>query len=242
MAKDREKIAWLPGLATALAIVSCYGTTLLIGALSALGISVAINERAWAGAISVFAGLAAILIWASGRRRRVFGPTLLAAAGLGFVLWAMYGTYSRVVEVAGFALLVAATLWDARSRSTAQEVQRNVGWVEPPDLASRLDRDPKPLVLDVRGADEFMGELGHIRGARNIPSSEMPSRLAELTPFQASEVVLVCKTQMRSAKAAELLREAGFGRVAVLRGGMVEWARQGRPVDPAPSARQGALP
>ncbi len=126
MANNGGKIAWLPGLATALAIVSCYGTTLLIGLLSALGISVAINERAWAGAISVFAGLATILIGASGRRRRALGPTLVAAAGLGLVLWAMYGAYSRLVEVAGFALLVAATLWDARSRSIARDAQADV--------------------------------------------------------------------------------------------------------------------
>lgn len=105
-----------------------------------------------------------------------------------------------------------------------------VGWIEVAELAARLKRAPRPLIVDVRGADEFTGELGHIEGARNVTLADLPQRLADLRPFMADEVVLVCKTQMRSAKAAELLTQAGFGRVAVLRGGMVEWVRQQLPI------------
>jgi hypothetical protein len=39
--------SWLPGAATALAIISCYGTALLVGLLSLLGISLVIDPRAW---------------------------------------------------------------------------------------------------------------------------------------------------------------------------------------------------
>ncbi|MGH7226186.1 MAG: MerC domain-containing protein [Gemmataceae bacterium] len=116
MAIHRSKISWLPGAATALAIVSCYGTALLTGLLSMLGVSMVINEGAWAGAISLFAGLAVAFIGASGRRQRIFGPTVISTAGLAFILWAMYGAYSRIVEFVGFALLVTATLWDLRLR------------------------------------------------------------------------------------------------------------------------------
>jgi len=37
------------------------------------------------------------------------------------------------------------------------------------------------------------------------------------------DAALVCRTDKRSAKAAELLGAAGFGRVVVLRGGMTLW-------------------
>lgn len=104
-----------------------------------------------------------------------------------------------------------------------------VGWIEVLDLAARLERAPRPVVIDVRGGDEFTGELGHIEGARNVALADLPRRLADLRPFMADEVVLVCKTQVRSAKAAELLMQAGFERVTVLRGGMAEWVRQQRP-------------
>ena len=103
-----------------------------------------------------------------------------------------------------------------------------VAWIEVRDLAARLERAPRLVVIDVRGGDEFTGELGHIEGARNVALADLPRQLANLRPFMADEVVLGCKTQMRSAKAAELLTQAGFDRVAVLRGGMADWARQQR--------------
>lgn len=114
-----------------------------------------------------------------------------------------------------------------RTRDAAAE---SVRWVEAPDLAGRLQRDPRPLVVDVRGADEFTGELGHIEEAQNVPVAELPGRLAELAPHRDHDIVLVCKTHMRSANAAVLLHDAGFGRVSVLRGGMMEWVRQRQPV------------
>lgn len=125
MANERGKISWLPGAATALAIVSCYGTTLLIGLLSMLGVSMAINERAWAGAISASAGLAVAFIGISGLRRHSFGPAVIATIGLIVILWAMYGDYSRLVELVGFALLVSATFWDLRLSRRRRSVDKS---------------------------------------------------------------------------------------------------------------------
>ena len=116
--RDGSKTAWFPGAATALAIFSCYGTTVLIGLLSLLGISVAVDKRAWAGAIGVFSLLAAIAIAVSYRRHRVIGPPISAAIGFALILWVMYSSYSSVIEILGFAFLVAATLWDWRARSS----------------------------------------------------------------------------------------------------------------------------
>ena len=41
--------------------------------------------------------------------------------------------------------------------------------------------------------------------------------------FEQRPLILVCHTDKRSAKAAALLSAAGFGRVEVLGGGMVQW-------------------
>ena len=231
MRDGSSKTLWLPGAATALAIISCYGTTLLIGLLSLLGISLAVDERAWAGAIGVFSVLAAIAIAVSYRRHRVIGPTISAAFGLALILWVMYGSYNGVIELLGFAFLVAATLWDWRARSSLPAVADDVSWIEASDLANRLNRDPALTVVDVRAENEFTGELGHLRGARNIPLAELPYRIGELAPFKEHELALVCRTQMRSAKAAPTLSSAGFRKVAVLRGGMVEWNRRQLPLE-----------
>jgi len=220
---------WLPGAATALAALSCYGTTAAIALLSALGVSIAVDGRIWAGAISLFAAAAAIATAAGYRRHRAIGPSLLAAGGLAAILWAMYGSYSGVIELAGFLALAAAAAWDWRSRAARPAAADDVVWIEPDAVFAARGRGG-PKLIDVRGPDEFGGELGHIEGAMNIPLDALPGRLTELASFRNESLALVCRTQMRSAKAAGLLREAGFPRVSVLRGGMQEWNRRGLPI------------
>jgi uncharacterized membrane protein YdjX (TVP38/TMEM64 family)/rhodanese-related sulfurtransferase len=103
-------------------------------------------------------------------------------------------------------------------------------WVEVTDLKRRLDAGEPITVVDVRGPDEFMGPLGHIREARNLPVDELHDRVAELEHLDQSPVILVCRTDKRSARAATILRGAGFAHVAVLRGGMEQWNRAGLPI------------
>ena len=95
-------------------------------------------------------------------------------------------------------------------------------WIEAGALRDRLGRGERPLILDVRGPDEFDGPLGHIEGARNLPLPELPRRMAEIGR-EAGSVVVVCLTDKRSSQAAALLAEAGIRDVAVLRGGMRAW-------------------
>jgi rhodanese-related sulfurtransferase len=78
------------------------------------------------------------------------------------------------------------------------------------------------LVIDVRGPDEFIGPLGHIDSARNIPLDKIHTETVDLLG-ERRPLVLVCHTDRRSAAAAEHLRRAGGSEVAVLRGGMVAW-------------------
>jgi rhodanese-related sulfurtransferase len=83
----------------------------------------------------------------------------------------------------------------------------------------------------MRGPDEFDGPLGHIPAARNIVLSQLSSELQSLSGFKQTPVVFVCKTDRRSAKAAQLLMDSGFEQVSVLRGGMEYWQRSGYPVE-----------
>lgn len=103
-------------------------------------------------------------------------------------------------------------------------------WIDSSALADRL-RDGGITIVDVRGPDEFTGPLGHIEAALNIPLSELPDRLTEINAFQARPVILVCRTDKRSASAAAMLGAAGFSDVSVLRGGMEQWNRDGRPIE-----------
>lgn len=228
--RDGGRAGWLPGAATVLAIVSCYGTAAALTLVSLLGISIAIDERVWAGVIALFAALSVVAIAMSYRHHRKVGPVALAGLGLALILWVMYGSYNRVLELVGFSLLAAATVWDWKARASPRDTRTGVCWIAVESLAARLHEEPKPIIVDVRGSDEFAGELGHLRSARNLPLGDLAQRITKLTPFKEQEVVLVCRTQMRSAQAGSLLGQAGFGKVTVLRGGMLEWVRQGLPV------------
>jgi rhodanese-related sulfurtransferase len=99
-------------------------------------------------------------------------------------------------------------------------------WIEPAALATRLEEDDAPLILDVRGSDEFTGPLGHVRQATNIPLTELPAHLPDLARENRS-VVVVCKTDRRSSTAAQQLQNAGLSDVSVLGGGMERWRVHG---------------
>lgn len=120
MSFNRSKLDWLPGLASALSIATCYGTLVAVTILSTLGIAIAIDERIWAGAIVAFAALAVAGIALGSWRHRYPWPLLLALTGAGAIAYAMYGQYDRLIELSGFALLCLAAFWDWRLRRTAK--------------------------------------------------------------------------------------------------------------------------
>jgi adenylyltransferase/sulfurtransferase len=97
--------------------------------------------------------------------------------------------------------------------------------IEPAELRRRLDAGEPLEILDVREPHEWAA--GHLEGARLVPLGSLGERLHELDPDRLH--VLQCRSGARSARAAALLREAGFARVVNLRGGLVAWKRD---VDP----------
>ena len=99
------------------------------------------------------------------------------------------------------------------------------------ELKQRLDNEEELLVLDVRSAEEFVGELRHIAGASNIPLGELAQKLAELTGYRQIPIMTLCRTDKRSAKAARLLVQKGFADVHVIEGGMTDWNEKGYPVE-----------
>jgi len=91
------------------------------------------------------------------------------------------------------------------------------------ELKKFIDTGEDILVLDVRSAEDFTGEQGHIAEATNVPLEELSSRLAELGDYEEKPIIIVCRTDRRSAKAAQLLARQGFADVHVARGGMTDW-------------------
>ena len=95
------------------------------------------------------------------------------------------------------------------------------------ELAERLERDPPPLVLDVRPAAEFL--TGHVPGAVSVPPDELATRVRRL-PIDA-DVVAYCRGAfcVYADDAVRVLCKDGR-RAARLEDGFPEWRRAGLPV------------
>ena len=94
------------------------------------------------------------------------------------------------------------------------------------ELADRLARGERPLLLDVRERDEHA--ICRLPDSLLIPMSELPARYDELDPDV--ETIVYCHHGIRSAHVIAHLMGRGFERLVNLRGGIDAWSRD---VDPA---------
>ena len=94
------------------------------------------------------------------------------------------------------------------------------------DLKQRLDRGDPIFVLDVREPHEY--QICSLPDTVLIPLGDLPKRVNELN--SADDIVVHCKSGMRSAKAVDFLKKAGFRKVKNLKGGILAWSDR---VDPS---------
>jgi rhodanese-related sulfurtransferase len=105
-----------------------------------------------------------------------------------------------------------------------------------------MENDKDYIYLDVRSVPEF--EAGHPRGAINIPILHFSPGLGmqpnqdfhavvEANIQKDAKIAIGCKTGARSARACELLSQAGYTNLANVRGGFVgAMDNYGRIVEP----------
>ena len=95
-----------------------------------------------------------------------------------------------------------------------------VGGVSAAELRRLLEDDVPPALLDVR--EDIEVALEPMEGARHIPLREVTARMDELDPGRLT--VVVCAAGVRSVRAIESLKAAGYpGRLLSLEGGMRAW-------------------
>lgn len=82
------------------------------------------------------------------------------------------------------------------------------------------------VLLDVRSREEFKN--GHAPRARNLPLDQLSDRAREIPAGR--QVLAVCQSGGRSARATALLRDKGYD-VLDVQGGMSAWQRAGLPVE-----------
>lgn len=94
--------------------------------------------------------------------------------------------------------------------------------VEANEVSARYHQEKDRYIwVDVRTPEEY--EEGHIPGALHIPHDQMGQRHDELVKYKDQNILLICRSGMRSVHAAEILADKGYTNLYNLKGGMLEW-------------------
>lgn len=108
------------------------------------------------------------------------------------------------------------------TKYTANPNFPEVADVDPQDV---LSHKKDVVLIDVRRADEFTGELGHIPGATLLTLDQLPGQLETLPKDKT--IVFVCRSGGRSAQATAFALDNGFTDVYNMKGGMLLWNEYG---------------
>ena len=133
----------------------------------------------------------------------------------------------------------------APQEAPKQETKVTEGEIDVTEVKEKLDRGDNFVLIDVREPHEY--QICNIPAAKLIPLGEVGQRLGELDP--EADIVIHCKSGMRSAQACGILKAAGFQARAQHEGRHPRLERPGRPqrtevlapISP-PRARQGTRP
>ena len=98
--------------------------------------------------------------------------------------------------------------------------------VDPVTVKEKFDRGDNFTLIDVREPHEY--QICRIPGSKLIPLGDLPNQVSTLDP--GAEYIMQCKSGVRSGKATDFLRQAGFHNVRNMKGGILAWSDK---VDPS---------
>ena len=116
----------------------------------------------------------------------------------------------------------AMLLWPVVSKGA------RAGGVGANEAVMLMNRE-KAVVVDVCEPSEYVA--GHIGGAKNIPLSQLETKLTGAVKNKATPVILVCASGIRSNRAVSVATKLGYERAVSLSGGMGAWREAGLPVE-----------
>lgn len=102
----------------------------------------------------------------------------------------------------------------------------SVNYISFSKLADKLSED-NTTIIDVREAYELNDELGHIKGALNMPMGHLMAKIHKSDIRKDADIVLVCRSGARAETAARELINDGYLNISVLMGGMIAWREAG---------------
>ncbi len=179
-----------------------------------------------------------VVVNCAGRTRSIIGTATLQVLGLDRVYALENGTMGWVL--AGMTLERGAERRlpapDATQKAAGEEAadklarEHSIPRVDAAQLAQWMDAGGKETtyVFDVRPVDEYAA--GHVPGAICVTGGQACQRTDDFVAVHSARIVLVDESEARSLVTAYWFKRMGFRDVCVLRGGLAQWQREGRPV------------
>ncbi|MET0012965.1 MAG: rhodanese-like domain-containing protein [Sedimenticola sp.] len=101
-----------------------------------------------------------------------------------------------------------------------------VNEIDSSELGNRLTGEDKPVLLDIRSEAEVMH--GMLPDSEHLPMHLIPTKMNDFP--KDKDIVLYCRSGARSYHACMYLMQQGFNNVINLRGGIIDWARNGQEI------------
>ena len=98
------------------------------------------------------------------------------------------------------------------------------------DAVQLINRE-KAVLIDVSEADEFA--KWHVRGARNVPLSQLETKLPTTVKNKGLPLILVCPTGARARRAVLTAKKLGYEQAQALGGGTKAWKEANLPIESA---------
>jgi rhodanese-related sulfurtransferase len=123
---------------------------------------------------------------------------------------------------------IPTTTLPPATETTQAQINKIVNPAEAISLINENEGSTGIVILDVRTADEYSS--GHLQNALNIDiyQSDFRSRISQLS--RTNKYLVYCRTGVRSAEAAAIMRDLGFTIIYNMDGGITEWIQAGNKV------------
>lgn len=190
-----------------------------IPGFAAVGTTLAGHQRTPLGRFALFDGTGALL-WAG--VAIATGAIFHDAVNEALLTLESLGRIGVGLVLAALLVFVARKVWKRRMFLRELRMER----ISAADLHALMEAAEQPLLVDVR-SDAERAATGWIPGAVHA------SRVADLAPRVASEVVVYCDcpNEASAAQVAGQLKKLGFRRVRPLAGGLEAWRAHGLPTE-----------
>lgn len=109
-------------------------------------------------------------------------------------------------------------------QTQTQQVATGKEEITPLELKVKMDEKQDFFLLDVREPNEY--EIANIKGATLLPLSQLPNRVQELEKYKGKQIVVHCKSGVRSMKAINFLKQQGYTNLVNVAGGILGWSDQ----------------